>query len=104
MQAPHDTQSLSFTAQTDPETVTVSRESRVTVLLEGLDVLILDALRHAPHPTHLSLGEAVEIARTVKPKQAFFTHICHDLEHQATNAALPENMALAHDGLSVLLT
>ena len=56
--------------------------------LAGLDVLVLDALRRRPHPTHFSLDEAIQ-ARQLPPKRTLFTHICHDLEHEATNAALP---------------
>ena len=67
-------------------------------LLEGLDVLVLDALRHKPHPTHFSLSEAVAVATRIGARQTCFTHICHDLPHAATNAALPAGMALAFDG------
>ena len=73
-------------------------------LLEGLDVLILDALRHSPHPTHFSLDEAVAVAQRVRPKRTYFTHMSHDLEHAATNAELPEGMELAYDGLKIPLT
>ncbi|MDA1051815.1 MAG: MBL fold metallo-hydrolase [Planctomycetota bacterium] len=73
-------------------------------LLEGLDVLILDALRRRPHVTHFGLDEAVELAGRLRPKQTFFTHICHDLEHEATNATLPSNMQLAYDGQRIALT
>lgn len=73
-------------------------------LLDGLDVLVLDALRHKPHPTHFSLAEAVEVATRLAPKRTFFTHMSHDLEHAATNAALPEGMELAYDGLRIPLT
>jgi phosphoribosyl 1,2-cyclic phosphate phosphodiesterase len=68
-------------------------------LLEGLDVLVLDALRDNPHPTHFSLGEAIEAARRIGARQTFFTHMCHHLAHESTNARLPAGMALAHDGL-----
>ena len=68
-------------------------------LLQGLDVLILDGLRHRPHPTHFTLEEAVETARQLQPRRTLFTHICHDLEHEATNATLPPGMELAYDGL-----
>ena len=68
-------------------------------LLEGLDVLVLDALREQPHPTHFSLSEAVEVARRVGARRTYFTHMCHHLRHEATNARLPAGMALAHDGL-----
>jgi phosphoribosyl 1,2-cyclic phosphate phosphodiesterase len=73
-------------------------------LLEGLDVLILDALRHRPHATHLSLEEAIEIVKRIRPKQAYFTHIAHDLDHDRTNASLPAGMQLAYDGLRIPLT
>lgn len=67
--------------------------------LEGLDVLVLDALRERPHSTHFSLAEAVEAARRIGAARTFFTHMCHRLPHAATNARLPAGMALAHDGL-----
>ncbi len=73
-------------------------------LLEGLDLLILDALRDRPHPTHFSLAEAVEVARELRPKRTLFTHMAHELEHEATNGALPPGMALAYDGLRVALS
>ena len=57
--------------------------------LTGLDILFLDALRHKPHPTHSTVENSLRIVERVKPKRAFFTHICHDLPHRATNAALP---------------
>jgi phosphoribosyl 1,2-cyclic phosphate phosphodiesterase len=68
-------------------------------LLQGLDVLVLDALRERRHPTHFSLDEAVETARHIGARRTYFTHMCHDLAHEATNARLPANMRLAHDGL-----
>ena len=69
--------------------------------LEGLDLLFLDALRHKPHPTHSSLSNSLELVQRLKPKRAFFTHISHDLSHAATNATLPENVRLSHDGLKL---
>jgi phosphoribosyl 1,2-cyclic phosphate phosphodiesterase len=73
-------------------------------LLHGLDVLILDALRPKAHTTHFSLEQAIEIARQLAPRQTLFTHMSHDLEHEATNASLPAGMALAYDGQRVPLT
>jgi len=67
--------------------------------LEDLDILFLDALRHKPHPTHSTVGASLKIVEQLKPKRAFFTHICHDLPHAATNASLPRNVRLAHDGM-----
>ena len=73
-------------------------------LLASLDVLVLDALRPRGHATHFSLEEAIEVARTLAPRQTFFTHMSHELEHEATNAALPPGMALAYDGQRIPLT
>jgi phosphoribosyl 1,2-cyclic phosphate phosphodiesterase len=70
-------------------------------LLDDLDVLVLDALRHRPHPTHYSVSEALQVVDRVKPKQTYFTHICHDLPHAATNRSLPPGVALAYDGLTL---
>lgn len=69
--------------------------------LEGLDILILDALRHHPHPTHSTLANSLEIAERLKPKRTFFTHMSHDLPHETTNSKLPENMRLSYDGLKL---
>ena len=73
-------------------------------LLEGLDVLVVDALRLKPHPTHFSLGQAVEVAERLAAKRTYFTHMSHDLEHEGTNATLPAGMELAYDGLRIPLT
>jgi phosphoribosyl 1,2-cyclic phosphate phosphodiesterase len=70
-------------------------------LLEDLDVLVLDALQHRPHSSHFSVDQAIEAARRIGAGQTLFTHIGHALAHQATNAALPPNMRLAHDGQRV---
>jgi phosphoribosyl 1,2-cyclic phosphate phosphodiesterase len=69
--------------------------------LQGLDILFLDALRHQPHPTHSTVENSLKIVEQLKPKRTFFTHISHDLPHEATNATLPENVRLAHDGLKL---
>ncbi len=69
--------------------------------LQGLDVLFLDALRHHPHPTHSTVENSLNIVDRLKPKRAFFTHISHDLPHEETNAALPSNVRLSHDGLKL---
>ncbi len=73
-------------------------------LLEGLDVLILDALRRRPHATHFGLDEAVEVAERLKPRRTLLTHMSHDLEHEAICAELPEGISLAYDGQRVALT
>ena len=70
-------------------------------LLAGLDVLVLSALRHKPHPSHASLAEAVSWAQRIGARQTWLTHMSHDLGHEETNRSLPENIKLAYDGLSV---
>ena len=70
-------------------------------LVEGLEVLVLGALRHRPHPTHFTVSEAVAAARTIGARRTFFTHLCHDLGHADTSAELPERTALAFDGLTI---
>ena len=70
-------------------------------LLRGLDILILDALRREPHPSHSHLAHSIELVRQLQPKRAFFTHISHDLDHTAINASLPSPIQLAQDGLQL---
>jgi phosphoribosyl 1,2-cyclic phosphate phosphodiesterase len=72
--------------------------------LEGLDVLVIDALRHRPHVTHFSLEQAIGVAELLKPKRTIFTHVCHELGHAETNAALPAGMELGFDGMRIQLT
>ncbi len=72
-------------------------------LLQGLDVLVLDALRIRPHVTHFSLDEAIEVARRLQPRRTIFTHLSHDLGHAATNKLLPAGMELGYDGQRVPL-
>lgn len=69
--------------------------------LRGLDVLFLDALRYKPHPTHSTVENSLKIVERLKPKRTFFTHICHDLPHEKTNASLPENVKLSYDGMKL---
>lgn len=70
-------------------------------MLGNLDVLVLDAVRFRPHPTHFSVDEALEVISILKPKRAFLTHLCHDIDHDTVSAMLPSNVALAYDGLRV---
>src|SRR5215472_16676730 len=69
--------------------------------LHGLDILFLDALRHRPHPTHSSVANSLRLVEDLKPNRAFFTHISHDLAHEATNQTFPDHIRLAHDGLKL---
>ena len=70
-------------------------------LLDGLDTLVIDALRHRPHPTHFSIEQSLAVIERVKPKHAYFTHISHDLDHDETNARLPPGVELGYDGLRI---
>jgi phosphoribosyl 1,2-cyclic phosphate phosphodiesterase len=69
-------------------------------LLEGVRVLVLDALRTKPHVGHFSIDEALEVIDRLKPAQAYLTHMSHDLDHETTNRRLPPHVELAYDGLS----
>jgi len=73
-------------------------------LLQGLDTLVLDALRFTRHATHYSVDEALAVIEQLKPKQAYLTHLSHELEYTDVNSQLPENVRLAHGGLRIPLT
>ena len=73
-------------------------------LLEGLDELVVSALRHKPHPNHATVEQAVEWAQRIGAKRTWLTHIAHELGHEATNKALPDGVALAYDGLELAVT
>ena len=70
-------------------------------LLQGLDILILDALRPQPHPSHSHLAKSVAYVELLKPRRAFFTHMGHDIDHNTTEASLPPHIHLAFDGLKL---
>ncbi len=91
--------SASASAASPISPTAASSPSPSYALLQGLDVLVLDALRHRQHPTHFTVAEATAAARRIGAAQTYFTHICHDLPHAETSANLPAGVALAHDGL-----
>jgi phosphoribosyl 1,2-cyclic phosphate phosphodiesterase len=70
-------------------------------LLEGLETLVLPALRHKPHPSHATVAQAVEWAKRIGARQTWLTHIAHELGHDDTNSLLPENIRMGYDGLEV---
>lgn len=70
-------------------------------LLEGLDILVLDGLRHLPHPTHFSIGQACKEIEKIKPKRAYLTHLTHDVMHAEVERDLPEHVYLGYDGLTL---
>ncbi|MBL8994119.1 MAG: MBL fold metallo-hydrolase [Spirochaetia bacterium] len=69
--------------------------------LKNLDGLVLNALRFKEHTTHFNLEQALAVVERLKPKQAWFVHMTHDVSHQTVSATLPPNVFLAHDGLRV---
>jgi phosphoribosyl 1,2-cyclic phosphate phosphodiesterase len=68
--------------------------------LRELDVLVLDALRHRPHPAHLSISQALEVVAELRPRQTWLTHLSHEVEHETVDAELPAGVRLAYDGLT----
>ena len=71
--------------------------------LRGLKLLVLNALRYKPHPTHLSIDDALAVVQDLAPERTLFTHLTHDTGHAALAAALPEGVEPGYDGLSVEL-
>jgi len=69
--------------------------------LRGVRHLIVDALRHAPHPTHMNVDEALALAREVAPGQTWLTHLSHDLMHAELEPTLPPGVRIAYDGLKI---
>lgn len=70
-------------------------------LMRGADVLVINALREKPHPTHLSLSEALDVIEEVRPRQAYLVHISHEMSHATASAQLPPHVHVAWDGLCV---
>ena len=69
-------------------------------LLQNLDVLVLDALRHRPHSKHLTILQAVDVALQIGARQTYFIHMAHSVLHAEEDAKLPPGIAFAYDGLS----
>ncbi|MGA0956922.1 MAG: MBL fold metallo-hydrolase [Flavobacteriaceae bacterium] len=72
--------------------------------IKNLDVLVINALRFEPHPSHLNVDEAIEIINQINPKMTYFTHISHNMGfHEKVCDKLPANVTLAYDGLKLEL-
>ncbi len=71
-------------------------------LLKGVDILVLSALRYTASEVHFSIEEAIEFSRDVGARHTFLMHIAHDIEHEETNAKLPDGILLSHDGLEIV--
>ncbi len=68
-------------------------------LVDGVDTLVIDALRDRPHSTHFTVAEALDVVARIGARRAYLTHMAHDLGHAATDARLPAGVELAYDGL-----
>lgn len=72
-------------------------------LAHGADVLVIDGLRHKPHPSHLTLEQAVEVSQNIQAEQTYLIHIGHWIDHERDSKLLPHGVALAYDGLKINL-
>lgn len=68
-------------------------------LAKGADVLVIDGLRPQPHPSHLTIDEAVEAAQLIGAKQSYLIHMTHFVDHESTEAVLPDGIGLSYDGM-----
>jgi phosphoribosyl 1,2-cyclic phosphate phosphodiesterase len=71
--------------------------------MQGLDLLIIDGLRHSPHPTHMNLHEACDFAAAISSQETLLTHLACEIDHRPTEASLPDHIHLAYDGLRLKL-
>jgi phosphoribosyl 1,2-cyclic phosphate phosphodiesterase len=69
--------------------------------LKNLDVLIIGALRHKTHPTHMNVTQALEVSAALKPKRTIFTHLSHNIDFDADSAKLPNGVEFAYDGMEI---
>lgn len=86
-----------FAYLTDCHTV----PAEVVAAVKGLPVVVLDALRHRPHPTHMTIAQACEAAAQIGAGTTYFTHLCHEVDHATIERELPASIRLAYDGLVV---
>ncbi len=89
-----------FTYLTDVKTINADQRKKA----RHSKVLVINALHHKPHHSHLNLKEALAMVEDLAPKKAYLTHISHRMGlHGAISETLPENVALAYDGLEILV-
>ena len=66
-----------------------------------LDLLVLGALRHKPHPSHFTIQEAIDTAKRIAPKRTILTHLSHGIDYVKDSAPLPDNVELGYDGMEI---
>ena len=71
--------------------------------LAGVDVMILDALRYRPHPSHICVQESLELLSKIGAKASYLIHLCHDVDHAELEATLPPSVHVSYDGLRLRL-
>jgi phosphoribosyl 1,2-cyclic phosphate phosphodiesterase len=69
--------------------------------LQDLDTLVIDAVRHEPHPNHFHVEATLEVIQALKPKRAYLTHLSHEFDHDCYETRLPDHVRLAYDGLRI---
>ena len=69
--------------------------------LQGIDIMILDALRHRPHSTHLTVADSLQFLARIGARESYLVHLAHDLDHAATQAELPPSIHVSYDGLAL---
>lgn len=72
-------------------------------LLQGLDTLVIDALRYTEHPTHFSIDQAIQVARQVKPRRTLLTHMAHEIDYETAFRELPPGIEPGYDGMQIEL-
>jgi phosphoribosyl 1,2-cyclic phosphate phosphodiesterase len=69
--------------------------------LKGVDVMILDALKHTPHKTHLTIAESVALLKRIGAKNSYMIHMCHDVDHEEVQKTLADTVCVSYDGLTL---
>jgi phosphoribosyl 1,2-cyclic phosphate phosphodiesterase len=72
-------------------------------LAAGADVVVLDGLRPEPHPSHMTVQEAVDTALALQAERSFITHMTYKIDHATVDATLPASISLAYDGLRLTI-
>lgn len=78
-------------------------QAETEALLHGVDVMVLDALRHRPHKTHMTLEESLACLARIGAKRSYLIHMCHELSHAELEAQLPAGVYVSYDGLQLEL-